>query len=106
MEQRKQIIELFKQGTRKCDICRELDLNYWIVRNVLRTAGFKPKRHEKNMITQEQINRIKVLIQFNNGSANDYTNHEIADDLGMTVPQVMEAIRLIRYESRRKRTDN
>jgi hypothetical protein len=96
MTQNDKILDLFVNGTSKSEICRQLELNYGYVRGEIRRSGLEPK---KVLVSQDKIDRIKVLIQFNDGSDKDYTNNEIADDLDLTVSEVTETIRMLDYEN-------
>ena len=108
MTRKEQIIDLFKSGKTKPEIWEMLGCTNWTVINVIRNAKLEPPKYKLNnrVLNQEQINRIKVLIQFNNGSDSDYTNSEIADDLKVSIQNVNDAIALINYEKRRDRKDN
>jgi hypothetical protein len=98
MTRNDKILNLYVNGVSKSEICRQLELNYGYVRGEIRRSGLEPK---KELVPQDKIDRIKVLIQFNDGSSNDYCNNEIADDLELTVSEVNEVIRMIEYEKRR-----
>jgi hypothetical protein len=94
------ILNLYVNGVSKSEICRQLELNYGYVRGEIRRSGLEPK---KELVPQYKIDRIKCLIQFNNGTSTDYTHNEIAEEVDLTIPEVSEAIRMIEYEKRRGR---
>jgi len=95
-----QIRALFDQGYTKRQMAEELGISIFTIRNYLYRMDLKRYKVKKT-ISQDKIDRIKVLIQFNNGSDLDYSHNDVADDLGITINEVKEAIRVIEYERAR-----
>ena len=105
MTQNQKIIQMFKNGESKKEICRQLDLNYGFVRGEIRRARVEVKKTLN--VPQEKIDKIKALIQFNIGSPSlDYGPNEIAPELDLKVCEVREVIKMIRYESRTSKESN
>jgi hypothetical protein len=98
MTQQDKILNLYVNGVSKSEICRQLELPYGKVRYEINQSGIEPK---KELVPQWKIDRIKCLIQFNNGTSTDYTHNEIAEEVELTVSEVSETIRMINYEKRR-----